>query len=95
MSYYQSCAIAKPEPRKRVKARLQRLQAKADRLIYAAVDARDGQCCRVCRIYCGRSIHRHHVVYRSQGGPTTVENLLSVCEKCHRGIHEKRIEVAA
>lgn len=87
--------LPKPEPHARVKARRQRQQAVADRAVYRAVDARDGQCCRVCGIYCGASIHRHHVRFRSLGGPTTLENLLSVCQKCHKAIHDKRIQVGA
>jgi 5-methylcytosine-specific restriction endonuclease McrA len=85
----------KPTPHRIVKARRQRSEAKANRLVYRAVHARDEQFCRVCRIYCGASIHLHHIVYRSLGGPTTLENLLSVCQKCHAAIHAKRIEVSA
>ena len=81
----------KPEPHARVKARRKRQQAAADRAVYLAVDARDGQCCRVCGVYCGSSIHRHHRRYRSLGGATTLENLLSVCGRCHQAIHAKRI----
>ena len=85
----------KPAPYKRVKAKRERSERQQHAAVYRAVHARDGQCCRVCGIYCGQSIHLHHKVYRSLGGPTTVENLLSVCQKCHRGIHDKRIQVAA
>ena len=81
----------KPELHARVKARRKRQQAVADRAVYRAVDARDGQCCRVCGTYCGNSIHRHHKRYRSLGGSTTLENLLSVCGRCHQAIHDKRI----
>lgn len=77
----------KPEPHARVKARRQRQTSKADRLVYAAVDARDGQCCTKCGIYCGGSIHRHHKVFRSQGGATTLENVISLCQRHHREAH--------
>jgi 5-methylcytosine-specific restriction endonuclease McrA len=85
----------KPESYARVKARRQRSEAQANRLVYRAVDARDGQCCRVCGIYCGASIHRHHIKFRSLGGLTTLENLKSVCQRCHRAIHERTPEVGA
>lgn len=74
----------KPEPYKRVKARRKRQQRKADRAVYQAVDERDGQCC----VRCGRfGIHRHHKRFRSLGGKTTIENVESLCETCHRRAH--------
>lgn len=76
----------------RLKAALKRLEKRQYRQVYEAVHARDGRACRVCGIYCGQSIHLHHYIYRSQGGPTTVENLLSVCHKCHAGIHARTVE---
>lgn len=90
---------ASPKPSRgthaRAKARAKREQAKADRRVYAAVDARDGMCCRVCGIYCGKSIERHHILYRSLGGKTTLENIVSLCQKHHRAVHAKLIQVAA
>jgi 5-methylcytosine-specific restriction endonuclease McrA len=87
---------ASPKPQrgtmKREKARAKRQAAKADRLVYQAVHARDGRVCQVCGIFCGTLIHLHHIVYRSQGGPTSVDNLLSVCMRCHAGIHARTIE---
>jgi len=90
---------AQPKPlkgtMKRLKAALKRLERREHRAVHEAVHRRDGRICQVCRIYCGQSIHLHHVVYRSQGGPTTLENLLSVCQKCHAAIHAKTIQVEA
>ena len=77
----------------RLRASRKRQQQRADRSVYAAVDARDGLCCQVCGLYCGQSIHRHHKVYRSLGGETTLENLVSVCQSCHRAIHDKQVTV--
>lgn len=85
--------IAKPEPRAYYKDRLKRRQRRADHLVYRAVDERDGQQCQVCGIYCGNSIHRHHIKYRSLGGETTLENLTSLCQKCHRAVHERRVSL--
>ena len=30
----------------------------------------------------------HHVRWRSKGGPTTIENLVSLCRRHHRAVHE-------
>lgn len=52
---------------------------------------RDGFCCR----YCGRSaedgaiLHADHVVARSKGGPTTLENLVTACFECNIGKSDK------
>ena len=60
------------------------------RAVYAAVTARDG-CCRCC----GRSsgLHRHHIVFRSQGGATTEQNVVLVCLVCHAAIHARRLRI--
>jgi len=88
---YSQSAQPKPDHAK-VKARLKRLQARQDRKVYEAVDLRDGLRCRVCGIFCGQSIHRHHVVYRSQGGKTELSNLISLCVKHHQAIHARQME---
>jgi len=90
---------ATPKPAKgtakRQKAAGQRVQAKADKLVYAAVDARDGHRCRICGEYAGLDIHRHHLVYRSAGGLTTTANVLSLCPTCHVvGIHGGRLKAS-
>lgn len=90
---------ATPKPAKgtakRQKAAGQRAQAKADKLVYAAVDARDGLRCRICGEYAGLDIHRHHLVYRSAGGLTTTANILSLCPTCHVvGIHGGRLKAS-
>ena len=90
-------AAAKPKrgTAKRQKAAGQRRQAKADKLVYRAVDARDGLRCRICLEYAGLGIHRHHLVYRSAGGLTTTGNILSVCGTCHLvGIHGGRLKAS-
>lgn len=35
----------------------------------------------------GRNEHAHHIRLRSQGGPTTSDNLLACCHACHTHIH--------
>ncbi len=87
-------AAAKPQrgTAKRQKAAGKRAQAKADRLVYQAVDARDGHRCRVCLQYRGSDIQRHHIQPRSLGGDTTTANVISLCAECHLvGVHRKKI----
>ena len=77
-----------PKPTRRPPKK--RRDAAKHRAVYAAVTARD-LCCRCC----GRTwgLHRHHLVFRSQGGPTTAENVLLVCAACHDAIHARRLRV--
>src|SRR5262245_36529033 len=46
---------------------------------------RDGGRCRFCGIDCGLNVH--HIVFRSKGGKTEEENLLTACLRCHGAIH--------
>ena len=50
-----------------------------------AVIARDVACIG-CNAYVSRC-QIHHVRWKSQGGPTTVDNLVLVCWSCHQGLH--------
>ena len=76
----------KPTPRAKLKASAKRRQAKADRLVYAAVTARDGGRCRAC----GSTwqVHRHHLRYRSHGGETSTRNVLLLCATHHAQAHD-------
>ncbi|HUP85418.1 MAG TPA: HNH endonuclease signature motif containing protein [Acidimicrobiales bacterium] len=48
---------------------------------------RDGSCrwhgCRRTR-----GVHAHHIVWFSTGGPTVIENLVLLCRRHHRAVHE-------
>ena len=48
--------------------------------------ARDGHRCVACESQ--RGLMLHHVVFRSAGGPTTRENLITLCARCHGLVHE-------
>jgi hypothetical protein len=77
-----------PKPTRRASKRAR--AAVKRRVVYAAVTARD-ICCRCCgRTY---GLHRHHIVFRSQLGPTTTENVVLVCVACHEDIHARRLRV--
>jgi len=57
----------------------------------AAVIARDKHC-----VGCGAPVSRcqvHHIVWASNGGATTVDNLTLVCWNCHTKIHHHEWEV--
>jgi Holliday junction DNA helicase RuvB len=69
--------------------------AAADRHVPAAlrrkVLGRDGHRCAGCR-----SPHRlqlHHIVPFNQGGPTCLENLLTLCRGCHARVHGGLMEI--
>jgi hypothetical protein len=70
---------------------------KAWRACCKAIDARDHRTCRCC----GKKTnpddiglirgHRHHLVYRSAGGPDTPENVITLCWACHNDEHKSRL----
>jgi hypothetical protein len=57
----------------------------------AKVLARDGHACKNCGSR--RALHAHHVVWRSQGGPTVSDNLVTLCNRCHGLVHAGFLEV--
>ncbi len=52
---------------------------------------RDNHSCR----YCGSSfqLQPHHRKFRSQGGGDTLDNLVTLCAKCHRAVHDRNISL--
>lgn len=78
-------------------------KAEADALWRAtckAVDTRDGKACRACDKRSDPEAtgllargHRHHLVYRSAGGPDTPENLVTLCAECHAAEHANRLRI--
>ena len=56
-----------------------------------AVLVRDKGRCRACgKKLAVDSAHVHHIIYRSQGGPHTEENLITLCEQCHGIAHSNK-----
>lgn len=47
--------------------------------------------CNYCAV-CGSTwrLHNHHIEYRSEGGPTTLWNIIRLCEKCHIMVHSNK-----
>ncbi len=62
--------------------------------IKAFVLDRDGYKCQHCK---GKSkdkhLQCHHIVFRSDGGPDTPENLITLCRTCHQALHAGEIEL--
>lgn len=70
------------------KAKPIRLKGKKLHDLYNAVYNRDKGLCK-----CGKWIEPgtppHHIVFRSQGGSDTMENLEMCCNDCHNKIHHR------
>ncbi len=64
--------------------------AVAGRLRQRVLD-RDAHRCRACDSC--RSLMIHHVVWRSHGGATTRNNLVTLCARCHGLVHEEWLRV--
>jgi Holliday junction DNA helicase RuvB len=63
--------------------------AERDRTVPAAlrrkVLAREGNACLACG--CRHRLQAHHVVPFSEGGTTTLDNLITLCRRCHAAVH--------
>ena len=57
----------------------------------AACLNRDNYTCQHCRTKKG-TLHAHHIVYRSQGGADTLDNLITLCEECHKKLHKGELK---
>ena len=55
---------------------------------------RDRHECQYCHGKSGcETLNVHHIKYRSQGGTDTVENLITLCEECHKRLHKGEFEL--
>lgn len=55
--------------------------------VRAAVHARDHHRCRWCGVETGEL---HHIIYRSQGGQNSVDNLITLCIQHHAQAHSNK-----
>ena len=53
---------------------------------------RDNYTCQHCGAKNTR-LEVHHIKYRSQGGSDDLDNLITLCEKCHHDLHKGKIEL--
>lgn len=58
-----------------------------------AVLNRDSYTCQICGAKNTR-LEVHHIVYRSKGGTDDEDNLITLCESCHKKIHKGEINVS-
>ena len=54
---------------------------------------RDGHKCQANRKGCTEKLHVHHIVFRSNGGTNKPSNLITLCEKHHKELHEGKFEI--
>ncbi|HWR24957.1 MAG TPA: RNA-guided endonuclease IscB [Methanosarcina sp.] len=63
--------------------------------VKAYVLARDNYTCQHCK---GKSkdpkLHCHHIVFRSEKGTDTPENLITLCNTCHDNLHAGKIKLS-
>lgn len=52
---------------------------------------RDNWCCRSCNSR--NNLTPHHVIFRSHGGSDKLDNLLSLCIKCHNAVHSGHLDI--
>ena len=70
-----------------------RLKGKKLHDLYNLVYDRDGGKCFICGKYIERGTPPHHIKYRSQGGEDVMENLVMLCNECHRKVHDGKIKL--
>lgn len=58
--------------------------------VYTEVRERDFNRCVLCKRGYGQT-ESHHITYRSRGGPDEAWNLISLCNRCHRTVHELNV----
>lgn len=58
---------------------------------HEAVLNRDSYTCQYCKTKKG-TLHVHHIVYRSNGGSDKIDNLITLCEDCHKKLHNGELK---
>ena len=57
----------------------------------AACFNRDSYTCQCCKTK-KSTLNAHHIIYRSEGGADTLDNLITLCEECHKKLHKGKLE---
>lgn len=60
--------------------------------VKAYVLHRDGYQCQKCKTKKGK-LHVHHVVFKSNGGTNSPDNLIVLCSDCHDKLHKGEFEI--
>ena len=75
--------IAMVNPKSRVPTKAQRRQ----------ILRRDGHRCAVPGCQNTLWLHIHHVIFYADGGLTIADNLITLCTKCHKNVHDNRLKI--
>lgn len=59
--------------------------------VKAYVLARDNYKCQCGKTGCSSQLHVHHIVFRSNGGSDTPDNLITLCSKHHKELHDGKL----
>lgn len=57
----------------------------------AYIISSDNYTCQCCKTKKG-TLHVHHIIYRSQGGSDDINNLITLCERCHKSLHKGKLK---
>jgi 5-methylcytosine-specific restriction endonuclease McrA len=60
--------------------------------VKAYVLHRDEYQCQKCKTKKGK-LHVHHIIFRSNGGTNSTENMIILCESCHEKLHNGEFEI--
>jgi 5-methylcytosine-specific restriction endonuclease McrA len=83
--------IAKPTPKPKLRKPLKSKPLGVNLALRQSVFERDGYVCCHCRVP-GGHLDIHHIRARSQGGPDSLANCVSLHRQCHRWLHENPAE---
>jgi hypothetical protein len=61
--------------------------------VKAYILSRDNHKCQCGLKGCGEKLHIHHIKFKSNGGTDNPNNLITLCEKHHKMLHEGKIEL--
>lgn len=51
---------------------------------------RDNYTCQSCKKKKNIELHVHHILFRSNGGTDTKDNLITLCQSCHKKLHNRK-----
>lgn len=77
------------EPKARTKRSRLVLPPKEYKAVCTKVHQRDKWRCAVPQCRRRSALHAHHILYRSHGGDDADWNLITLCDTCHRAVHDR------
>ena len=66
--------------------------SRLDENLRIATLMRDGYECTQCKKKNTR-MDAHHIVWKENGGKDTIENLITLCKRCHRKVHKGKLKL--